>query len=248
MKENEAEKNEALQSLDELKKTVEDNQSQITVLQEEKKERDIIVDELTQANSQLKKLSGTEKNEALQSFNELKETMEGKQNEIKNMLEEKEKLEADVEQLTETNSKLVKQSESEKKEALESLNKLKEAMEVERNGMEILLGEKKECEAVIEQLTQTNSRLVKENETEKNEALLSLDEMKKTVEGKQSQITVMQEEKKERDSTVKELTQQMHQLQSEFGVQRTKLDEQLQKAQQEAELAEQLRQELYRNC
>ena len=104
-----------------------------------------------------------------------------------------------------------------------------------------------ESQKQITCLTETNSQLVKENEAEKNEALQSLDELKKTVEDNQSQFTILQEEKKERDSIVKELTQQMHQLQSEFDVQRTKLEGQLRETLQEAEIVEQLQQELYKN-
>ena len=63
-------------------------------------------------------------------------------------------------------------------------------------------------------------------------------------EDRQSQITVLMEEKNQRDSVINELTQQMQQLRSEFTTQRANLEGKLQATLQEAEIVDQLQQEL----
>merc|ERR1711946_37219 len=68
--------------------------------------------------------------------------------------------------LTETNQQLMKQNEMEKIEAMESLDELKKVVEEKQGQLIVLLEEKKECDSVISELTETNSLLKKLSETE----------------------------------------------------------------------------------
>ena len=101
-----------------------------------------------------------------------------------------------------------------------------------------------ESQKQIVLLTETNDRLVKQNEADKNAASQLQDETKRMAEDRQSQITVLMEEKNQRDSVINELTQQMQQLRSEFTAQRANLEGKLQATLQEAEIVDQLQQEL----
>ena len=61
MKQNEMEKIEAMESLDELKKVVEEKQGQLIVLLEETKQRDSVVGELNQQMQQLQSEFATQR-------------------------------------------------------------------------------------------------------------------------------------------------------------------------------------------
>ena len=199
---------------------------------------------LTETNDRLVKQNEADKNAASQLQDETKRMAEDRQSQITVLMEEKKQRDAIVNELTQTNSQLKEQNETEKNEGSQLLDELKKKLDSNHNEIQILLEAKKERDAFVEELTETNSQLVKQNEADKKAALQLNDEMKKVMEDKQGQITVLLEEKKERDLVFNELTQKMQELQSEFTVQRTKLEEQLQKTLQEANVVEQLQQEL----